>query len=324
MGEGKEGKSSGDAPDIDPLLADFAEFATSSAFSDEVTAFMRSNCAPFASDNFDDGRSNISEGEQKLEWTATHREYLEVVESKLEEFCAEKGTSPEDVFAKIEEASQSSLAEFLPQFITNTDYVYFATQMNALADEAQSKDDALAAAQDDNELGFNLSGVWVPQENVDVDKVKKFVKFNNVPWMFRRLFVMAQRQVKQVVIQHTEAQMQFKYRIKFFGNRVQRIPLNNITTTRKNLWRVKVSVRGWNDTDTDPPHVRMRSSGQSYFPEGSFSEHSFHIENGSSDGRPEDDVLVWTRHIHRTDLGDMSIELKFHRADLRSSKESKK
>ncbi len=325
MSEGKhEGKGSEDASsDVDPILEEFAEFATSSAFADDIADFLKENCGSFASKDFEDGREKISDGEQKLEWTALHKEYLDLLEKKLEDFCEEKGITPEDIFAKIEDASQSSYAEFLPQFITNTDYTYFAAQMNALADESQSKQIALDAAHDESRsIGFNLSGVWKPQGNADTGELKKFVKFNNVPWMFRRLFVAAQRQVKQVTIHHMDTHLEFKYRIKFFGNRVQRIPLDNIPSVRKNLWRVKVKVRGWNDIESEPPHVRMRTSGQSYFPEGSYSEHSFHIENDGGDR--DDDVLVWTRHIHRTDLGEMKMCLKFNRSDGRSSKETKK
>ena len=116
--------------------------------------------------------------------------------------------------------------------------------------------------------------------------------------------------------------MEFKYKIKFFGQRTQRIPLDGIVSVRKNLWRAKVKVKGYNDLDCDPPHVRMRSSGQTYFPPDSYSEHSFHME---SNGNRADDVLVWCRKVHRSDLGDMELVMRFNRVmEERSGRESKK
>ena len=182
MGEGKREGKSGDGVLEDPLIEAFAEFATSEAFGEEVNAFFRDNCDTFASATFEDDRKNITEGEQRLEWTALHRDYLELVESKLGVFCEEHGTTPEDMFAKIEEVAQSSFAEFVPQFITNTDYVYFATQMNAIADEKASTEKAVQASNDNSE--FNLSGVWKPDGNTDTSQIKKFVKHNNVSIFF--------------------------------------------------------------------------------------------------------------------------------------------
>ena len=92
----EEEKSEG-ASFLSPLVAAFAEFATSQAFGSDLHNFELENSSTFNGAELD--------GEQNLEWTDIFNSYVMLIEGKMEEFCEEHGSSAEQLFKEISEVN---------------------------------------------------------------------------------------------------------------------------------------------------------------------------------------------------------------------------
>ena len=210
-----ESKSAdGAPPSLTPNVIRFTEFCTSEEFGEDLVAFERKYCSHFRGADLD--------GEQQLDWTDLHKEYLSMVETKLDNFCERSGgCTPEELFIEIQTiAADKDLGEFLPQVILNTEYWHFAAQMKFAAENDEHREEAAVVAQEpegqgDHRAGMNLSGVYraSPDHPLDTDNWSMFLEGINVPWVFRKVAVRAMQQIQDVYVTQTDDKMIFKVRV---------------------------------------------------------------------------------------------------------------
>ena len=228
-----------------------------------------------------------------LEWTDLHRQYVELVETKLDGFCQDNGANVEEMFKEISEASDNAgISEFLPQIILNTEYHHFSKQMKAMAEKDDDRRRSMAAAQvlpsKKDGIGFNLSGVYHkspddPMTNADWDRFLQAVK---CPWVFRKLITKSAMNIKDVFITHNENQMIFKYKMKFFGTREMIYNLDGKSRDVENVWKVMYPQCAFNENDRE--RVVVKVDPHPSLGKGGYTEHNFHLKK--KDGVT---TLVW-------------------------------
>ena len=241
-----------------------------------------------------------------LEWTDLHRQYVELVEVKLDTFCQENNANVEEMFKEISEASDNAgISEFLPQIILNTEYHYFSRQMKAMAEKADDRRRSMKASlvvpSKKDAVGFNLSGVYhkSPDDPMTPEMWEKFLQAVKCPWVFRKLITKSAMNIKEVFITHTETQMIFKYKMKFFGTREMVYNLDGESRDVENVWKVTYPQRAFNNNEKE--RVIVKVEPHPALGKGGFTEHNFHHvkKNGVT-------TLVWGQA-----LTDPSQKLEF-------------
>jgi len=174
------------------------------------------------------------DAEQNLEWTDLHREYVEMIETEMESFCKEHDTTGEEVFAIIDRINSGVIDEdddngvstleedFIPQVIKLCDYLMFLEAMKAAALINTNNRIALEEARRAQDEGseFNLSGCYVPRSDlIDTTQVTEYYVFTKCPWYFRKLFVAATHNIKDLTIQHEAEKFTILYTMPFFGTK---------------------------------------------------------------------------------------------------------
>ncbi|GMI20878.1 hypothetical protein TeGR_g8242 [Tetraparma gracilis] len=293
-----ESKDSGDDSEVPPLVAGFAQFCTSEEFQDVLTQFEDDHCSVF--------RGVDLEGEQELEWTDLHRQYVEIVEERMEKFCADEGATTESLFEQLSMVTDDSVvSEFLPQVLMNTEYKNFAAQMKFAAEHQDNKEEAVTAAEEGGK--FNLSGVYRSRNDlfkVDKDAFDKYLTITKCPWVFKKLFIKTVGTISDVFITMNEDTMEFKYKMPLFGTRSTKYILDDQVRDVMNVWNHARPQRARCDEQkervvvTIDPHPSLKDG---------FSRHSFFFKD--VDGER---VLVWEQYIEDKEAGfKQASEMRF-------------
>ena len=244
---------------------------------------------------------------QPLSWTQLHRDFLEIVERRLEAFCKEHDTSAEAVFKLIAEttADPSIEDEILPGILLNVEYRYFFENMKKTAEAGQIKRAALEAG--DRAAPDNLSGVYQGvKEKTDPAALAEFLRASKVPWAFRKIFENAANTISDVCIVHTPDELVFNYRLNFFGTRSVKLPLDGKEHAIDDLLKRPIKTTG----EMRGNQAVIRRSGQRNMPPGSYSVQTFHLER--VDG---EELLVWTQTKHPAGDAPFSMTYYFRRQE---------
>ncbi|GMI07598.1 hypothetical protein TrVE_jg3202 [Triparma verrucosa] len=275
-----ESKDDGPIISLSPLIASFAEFATSEAFGDDLHNFEVENCRPFNGADL--------KGEQNLEWTDTFNRYVELIEGKMEEFCEEHGSTAEQLFKEISEVNDDPLVSgFLPQVLMNCEYTHFLKQMKEVAESEENKDQAVEAAAKLQEDEKNISGVYKSTGDFNETNFLLFLKHTKCPWVLRKLFCKTAKNIDNVFCVQDETRMTFKYKMKFFGSKSEIYILDNRSRPKKNIWNVEANQRAFRDPDTRTIHVIL--DDHPALGPGGQTEHLFYNEIDADGNR----TLVW-------------------------------
>ena len=101
---------------------------------DDLEEFVEEHCAAFA--------PWTREGEQSLEWTALHQQYVVMVEAAVEETLAELGCRSEDVFAYAQQHGGDPRADkVLSRLLALSEYDHFCDMMRRAHGEMVDVDD---------------------------------------------------------------------------------------------------------------------------------------------------------------------------------------
>ena len=159
-GGGKEADDDDDGDALlNPVVKAFCHHVVSQKFRKELDTFFDSGC--------DDFEEADPDGEHRLEWTESHRQYVKKVESMLETFCQCHGLDPAAVFTMVQRACSSGVLddEFLPAILNVAEYRFFVEQMVLMAHEDRNHARAkrLGESSSDEAKGdsSNISGVWL-------------------------------------------------------------------------------------------------------------------------------------------------------------------
>ena len=264
---------------ISPLVVAFCEFCTTEAFEGEVSEFIEANCAEFAGHDLG--------GEQLLSWTALHRDWLELVERRLEGFCKEHDTSAEAVFKLVSDTNDDPSIEgaLLPMVFQNVEYKYFFENMRAAAEAKTIKQAALDAGE--RAGAVNLSGVFdVVRERTDPAELSEFLRRAKTPWMIRKVFEKAAMTITDVYVVHTERSLTFTYKMAFIGANEISFLLDGKEHMVLDLFRQECPTTG----EMRGNKAIRTTTGSPAMPPGSYSEQTFGMER--LDG---EDLLVWTQ-----------------------------
>lgn len=161
-----------------PIAREFCAFLVrASDLHASLDRFLDEGCSEFRGCSLD--------GEHKLEWTDSHRRYLALLESNLEDFLQEREASAEELCEKLESSLGGSVWS-LP-LLRTLDYQHFAQQMIARSAAASLRAEAEASA-----AACSLGGVWkcVPQKT-EPRGLDRFLRAQGVPWILRRLHAFA-------------------------------------------------------------------------------------------------------------------------------------
>ena len=266
---------------ISPLVVAFCEFCTTEAFEGEVQDFIEENCVEFAGHELGE--------EQPLSWTALHRDWLDVVERRLESFCKEFDTSAETVFKLVSETNDDPSIEgaLLPIVFRNIEYKYFFENMKAAAETKKHKQAAIDAGDRAAGGSANMSGVWdVVRERMDPAELSEFLRLAKTPWMIRKVFEKAAMTVSDVCVVHTDESLTFTYKMAFIGANEISFLLDGKEHMVLDLFRQECPTTG----EMRGNKAVRRTTGSPAMPPGSYSEQTFGIER--HDG---EDLLVWTQ-----------------------------
>ncbi|GMH99675.1 hypothetical protein TrVE_jg338 [Triparma verrucosa] len=269
---------------LSPLLGSFAEFCQSDAFDSQLLSFQHANAHSFKNADL--------EGEQSLEFTRLHEEYIEMIDTMMQTFCERQGITVEELFKEIAEFQDSeTMQSFLPAVIGNCEYSHFARQMKAAATEDEAFDFAEQVEQEADE--FNLSGIYrADNDSFDINGWNEYLSATKMPWMFRKLFLKAARTIKDVVIEHNPEQefLFFRFRVNFFGTSDQTYILDgkprNVTGSKK-PWVITGSAY------PERKEVSVRMDPHPSLGEGGFIIHKFTEDVDEEDRK----VCVWEQQL---------------------------
>ncbi|GMH67317.1 hypothetical protein TL16_g12931 [Triparma laevis f. inornata] len=277
----EEEKSEG-ASFLSPLVAAFAEFATSQAFGSDLHNFELENSSTFNGAELD--------GEQHLEWTDIFNSYVMLIEGKMEEFCEEHGSSAEQLFKEISEVNDDPIVSgFLPQVLMNCEYTHFLKQMKEVAESSSNKDLAVSAAAkiDSDGDSKNISGVYKSTGDFNEKNFLLFLKHCKCPWVLRKLFCKTAKNIENVFCVQDENKMTFKYKMKFFGSKSETYILDNASRPKKNIWNVVADQRAYRDSSTGKIHVMLDDHPS--LGAGGTTEHVFYNDVDDEGNK----ILVW-------------------------------
>ena len=114
--------------DFDP---DYRESSCEEDAVDDLDAFIDAHCGKFAS-------WSGTDGEQQLEWTTLHAEYVVVVEAAIAEALRELSCKEEDVFAYAElHGGDASVDKAMTRLLALAEYSKFCKMMHAHSDEEE-------------------------------------------------------------------------------------------------------------------------------------------------------------------------------------------
>ena len=108
-----------DAAIIKALQEELADFS-------ELDEFVLANCSQF--------EAYESAGEQNLQWTSLHTQYVELVEGKISSYLESLGATSEDLHRLLQEVVGDPKADaFLARLLSYDDYVRFCEHMRSNA-----------------------------------------------------------------------------------------------------------------------------------------------------------------------------------------------
>lgn len=258
--EGKDGDEGRRCP-LPPLVVKFAEYCTERVFEEAVQEFFAANCAAFKGADLRD--------EQKLEFTEIHREYVALIERQLEAFCKAEDVAGRDVFRVLADVAADPTLDrdFVPAVVRNSEYEFFFANMKAQAELAASRRDAENAASDNRGRSENLSGVWTfDTARYDRGAADRQLAKAGCPWAFRKIFVNANKNLKDAYVTQDRDALTVKYKLPFFGTTAQTHRLDGETHDMLNAWRQPRFSRAWVDGGvvrseiTDPKRPGYRTT----------------------------------------------------------------
>ncbi len=114
-------------PIKDELIMALIEWGTSPAFENELSSWMSSNCAPFAT-------AASAADEQTLECGDAFVRYCAWFDDALSDFCKDHAVEPAEVSRRMSDVlSLHADDEFFPAFMSITEYESFRAQMYSIA-----------------------------------------------------------------------------------------------------------------------------------------------------------------------------------------------
>ena len=302
MGESKEEMKSEskeeDIIDASDLVDRFAVYCTSDEFSKDLRDWERENCSAF--------RGCDLSLEQPLEFTKLHEEYIGVMEGLMENYCRDEGLSIEELFKAVAEVvDDSGVAEFLPQVLLNTEYMHFARQMKSAAEIDEDREKAMEAGTSGGRgRHMNLSGVYKrsPKYKFDSKGFDMFLSSVGCPWVFRKLMIKSASNITDVFLTHADGELNFKYKMSFFGSRETVYLLDGVKRDVLNLWNVPRPQTCFEEDDGVTIVIRPHPA----LGEGGFTEHKF-TKEVDEEG---DSILRWTQSL-RDPSKDLSLDCQF-------------
>eukprot|EP00931_Biecheleriopsis_adriatica_P103397 TRINITY_DN78240_c0_g1_i1.p1 TRINITY_DN78240_c0_g1~~TRINITY_DN78240_c0_g1_i1.p1 ORF type:complete len:397 (+),score=51.21 TRINITY_DN78240_c0_g1_i1:145-1335(+) len=163
--------------DMAPIARDFCAFLVrASDLQSELDLFLDRNCSEF--------KGGSLSGEQKLTWTTLHKDYVTLVEQRLDMFLRDRGATAEELCRSLEVILGGSVWSM--PLLRSLEYEQFAAQMIARAELPMLKAEAEASS------AGTLGGVWkcLP-DKTDSRSFDKFLKAQGMPWVLRRLHIFA-------------------------------------------------------------------------------------------------------------------------------------
>lgn len=223
--ESKQSEGKNDDNDGDFFVEELVKFTNTSNYVEKVQRFMTQNCA-----GFETYHQRIASGEgNKFEWMDLYREFQEMVDEELENFCNLHNAVPSEVFRVIEDyVRKSDEEEFIPLFLKTMNEEHFFEQMCACATELTKEETALATLQNESKGEASMSGIWylVP-ESIDTDDLNNWLKALGMPWPFKKLFMSAHKKPMKAIINHVPGNVfEISIGIPFFGQWTVKVTLD--------------------------------------------------------------------------------------------------
>ena len=187
-GKSSEGKSSAEGSSSGDVAEKLALWGTTGSFVKELEVWLNDHCSAFSMKENEDGSS-------PLEWGSIFDKYTHWLDGQLSSFCEQENVDANEVYESLEGAlSEKGVADFLPEFMRNTDFAEFSMQMKERAKRNEAMDEARDLAADNNACDlFNMSGVWKADPSTyDPSSAEKIMKYMGCPWVCSTLsgFVM--------------------------------------------------------------------------------------------------------------------------------------
>jgi hypothetical protein len=231
-----------------------------------------------------------------------------MIETEMESFCKEHETSGEEVFQMIADVNAGNSGDrdgeeldnieddFVPQVIKLCDYAQFLNAMREAAMICTNNRIALEEERraEEEGTGFNLSGCYYPRSDlIDNKQVNSYYIYTKCPWYFRKLFVAATNNIKDLTIQHDEDTFTILYTMPFFGRKRKQYPKDGKVHSTTNTWG-KVQATTCFEEDG---RVVIRVDNPAYAPEG-YTTNTFEF----SENFEGEKTVHWKRRIF-TDKG---------------------
>lgn len=241
------------------IVEELVKFTNTSNYVNKVQDFMLDNCRGFES-----YRDQIKSGEgNKLEWMDLFRDYQELVDVELGNFCEQMEVDPSDVFASIKRyLSDSADEEFIPLFLKTMNEQHFFEQMHSYASEANRDNAAEEVLQNEEKGESSMSGIYhlVP-ESLDKDDIDKWLNAMGLPWPFKKMFKSAhKRPMKTTIVHISKVKFEICLAVPFFGNMLFDVNLNGDWCSGTNRIGQPIKLRGQEQENGDVTlQVRDRS-----------------------------------------------------------------
>jgi hypothetical protein len=239
------------------IVEELVNYLNSTDYNQRVQSFLKQNCREFH-DYHTRQRNGVG---NKLEWTAIHNEYLELVEKELQLFCEINGTETEEVFHSIEEYIHSNgEAEFIPMFLKTTDENHFFEQMYSYSNEAAMTDHVEEISANEEKGEESMTGIWqTDPEKFDESELSQWLVALGIPWVFRKLVIRSQRSSSKVLIAHIpNQQLEISTVLPIFGTWTLLVTLNE--KWQNNSSRLGDPIRVSGRETAEGVHVQVKNT----------------------------------------------------------------
>lgn len=237
----------------DPAVSKFlTQFTGNDDLSNFFDTWCNDRCMAFAGYSF--------EGEQKVEFTEYHKEYVGLWEQKLEGFLAEEGLTGEQFAQRVQEVQmkQGFGPEWVPSMVNECDYRTFFDNMVARAANNGLVGQAQQHTQDASDP-WNFSGVFQRDMTcgstpAEIDNAHKRA---GIPYPIRCLLAKGQASAVSTVV-HSGVNVTLSQKIPYFPSKVDHYVCDG---TPK---EVIAPILGWKRTMVavvEPNSLRVRATG---------------------------------------------------------------
>jgi len=225
------------------IVEELVKFTNTSNYVNKVQDFMLDNCRGFES-----YRDQVKSGEgNKLEWMDLFRDYQELVDAELGNFCEQHEVEPSEVFTSIERyLSDSADEEFIPLFLKTMNEEHFFEQMHSYASEARRDNTVEEVLQNEEKGESSMSGIYhLEPESLDKDEIDSWLDVMRLPWPFKKMFKSAhKRPMKATIVHISQVKFEICIAVPFFGNMLFDVKLNGEWCTGMNRLGQPIKLRG--------------------------------------------------------------------------------